>query len=939
MSLEAAHAGAADHPSESDSVFCDHNNDDDDDDNQETFSLSSSSSSDLPCREKGVAILLDRWSALEAAGELTEIFRSKSFAKILLDCLSPTGHGFEIYHDYLTSFLMTENDSRYSALWGKKNLQEKIAKQFYKPLRPSQEPLLFSFYSSPCLSRLARQVGVELVIYKLMPGETLMPYLDFRALRIPSSEPSLAAVGLKFRSGKSSSGRRSVKAICHLEASDSSFNRLAYGPLFAFAKKPSKTVSSWKNRGVVGGAEDCLSADDPDFLLPESSDSCFVDHPGKLLQDPDRLEGALWKRWGKKVLLVTFTCHALTGVERNSGLLPSSAKKVGGSSKSASKSAPPTPTPTGFRVPPPSLCKFVVIGFVGPGESVDFESAENFGTEKTVSQLGDLKKVSVICFWGSGLVCLLSEPYAEAVRQSFFKTEGSGERIPNSRLRTFVPPSKARSLSRRQQLAAQKSERRKKIDQLKKWCKCQTCSESCEYDSNMSKAGPEKLLTTEFFVPQLMKMLGLWEGSSSRLLLDRVCELSVASMDIESRTVKLDLDRPGPGPNVFYGDIDSAGLESHSRYVQLPVMLAHLDGLSACGDSSSLFTVEDDSEASVERMMKKYLARLLEGQLQCSLKKAELLAPLLKELSAYRKAYDSFCVSWKRSVSEDFERQQENLKAKAYGLAAKKRAKSGDRMQGSSSDFASCSEPKKAKKIATSPTAWNWDQFLIDDSGPASDNSDVSGVDMKKKLSSFKRGSSFFVGSGGSSPGGSSIATTVRSSFLASPQISLKGRPWPQSLPQEPFVEDDDDHHDRLECQIKAEESNEDEDRSSQSWRSSSSSSSSSSSPPLKTGGSNDNEEEEERSMTEAGRLLYQAGMNSLVRSRPACLVDPLHLRRFLQQQQQTQTSGQTRKRPKKKHQDFFDLTARAWPHTLPGQLEKKLRRLISDYSVFSFYG
>ena len=149
MSLEAAHAGAADHPSESDSVFCDHNNDDDDDDdNQETFSLSSSSSSDLPCREKGVAILLDRWSALEAAGELTEIFRSKSFAKILLDCLSPTGHGFEIYHDYLTSFLMTENDSRYSALWGKKNLQEKIAKQFYKPLRPSQEPLLFSqFYA------------------------------------------------------------------------------------------------------------------------------------------------------------------------------------------------------------------------------------------------------------------------------------------------------------------------------------------------------------------------------------------------------------------------------------------------------------------------------------------------------------------------------------------------------------------------------------------------------------------------------------------------------------------------------------------------------------------------------------------------------------------------------------------------------------------------
>jgi hypothetical protein len=41
----------------------------------------------------------------------------------------------------------------------------------------------------------------------------------------------------------------------------------------------------------------------------------------------------------------------------------------------------------------------------------------------------------------------------------------------------------------------------------------------------------------------------------------------------------------------------------------------------------------------------------------------------------------------------------------------------------------------------------------------------------------------------------------------------------------------------------------------------------------------------------------------------------------------------------KKKFGEFLDLTARAWPHTLPGQLEKKLKKLIADYSIFSFYG
>jgi len=860
-------------------------------------------------------------------GDLTRVFQSKSFAKILLDCLSPTGHGIEIYHNYLTSFLMTENDSRYSALWGRKSLQEKIASQFYKTLSPSLEPLLFSFYSAPCLSRISRQTGLELIVYKALPASVaeeslVLPYLDCRALRESSDHQDQALqarVGFLFQAGKTSSNRRLAKAVCDLSPLDEAFNLQALEPFFSFASHRPNGVSSWKSRGVLGSVETCLRAEDPNFISSDSELPPQLDrHPGNLLRDSEQAESLLWQRWGKKVLLVTYTGHTLTKGERNSSSLE--AKQISTAKLRA-------------LLPQPRHCKFVVLGCVrGPVDSSQTSRlAENESELKSVAQLGDLKNVPVVCFWGSGLTCLLSEPYAAFVRQSFFKTEGSGERVPNSKLRTFVPPSKARSDARRQQLADRRSEKSKRVDKIKKWCKCQTCAGCRDYDSNMSKAGPEKLVTTEFSLPQLLKMLGLWEGSESKRLLDRVCELSVASMDIESRTVELQLEPPGPGPNIFYGEIDSAGLESHPRYLQIPVMLAHLDGLSACGDSNSLFTVEDDTEASVARMMKKYLERLLEGQVQCSRAKAELLAPIFEQLSLYRKAYDDYCSEWRSRASEEFEREHEDLKKNTFGSSGSRvRPARGSKSTNPRRICSGEPEPKKRtlERSSDSQVAWDWDQFLT--------SSTVKAVGPSIR----KTAAPAIVGSGSSARPG-----FCSTSFFGQKQ---------QRNAAADFSNDSNNYNadDELTCQTRAES----EVTGSPSWSS------------LSENDQDDDDDDDEScqedcsasaanvSQTslsgESQSLLYQAGLDALLKSRPVCLIDSQYLGRFLSRQQQQQQqhqqhhrrrqrSGETTrvKKKEKKIRDFFDLTARAWPHTIPGQLEKKLCRLVADYSVFSFYG
>jgi len=104
---------------------------------------------------------------------------------------------------------------------------------------------------------------------------------------------------------------------------------------------------------------------------------------------------------------------------------------------------------------------------------------------------------------------------------------------------------------------------------------------STDYDYNMSKAGPEKLISAPHCLGQMLRQAGLWEGEKTDKILERLCELSLASMDIESRTVDLDNRNPKPGKQMDYAEVNSSGLvDSHPLKVQKPLMIAHVDALA-----------------------------------------------------------------------------------------------------------------------------------------------------------------------------------------------------------------------------------------------------------------------------------------------------------------------------------------------------------------------
>jgi hypothetical protein len=168
-----------------------------------------------------------------------------------------------------------------------------------------------------------------------------------------------------------------------------------------------------------------------------------------------------------------------------------------------------------------------------------------------------------------------------------------------------------------------KKKRPRRVEKIKK-CTCDLCSDA-SYDSNMSKSGPEKLYKTSMTLSQIFAALGI----DCSDLLDQLCELSVASMDIESRTLEVSLVPPNTS------GLGSEPCPSYVKKIQKPVMIAHQDALT---DGVICFTAEDDTEEAIYSMMSRYWVRVLDCQLECARTKRELARPLYEILSRYEKA-------------------------------------------------------------------------------------------------------------------------------------------------------------------------------------------------------------------------------------------------------------------------------------------------------------
>ena len=188
-----------------------------------------------------------------------------------------------------------------------------------------------------------------------------------------------------------------------------------------------------------------------------------------------------------------------------------------------------------------------------------------------------------------------------------------------------------------------KRELKNKFNKIKHYCTCEICAQSDEFNPNMDKNGPEKLLTHKLSLEQLIQILGAGSLATDRLL-DQLSALSVAAFDIESMTVGL--SHTMPDHILPYADIDSASKAQHLLALQKPIMLAHRDALMAPEEPCRVFVLEEDSESGIYSLLRSYWKFVTERQQMCERKKWQLAQPLFELVHSYSQAHFGFMQEW-----------------------------------------------------------------------------------------------------------------------------------------------------------------------------------------------------------------------------------------------------------------------------------------------------
>ena len=297
----------------------------------------------------------------------------------------------------------------------------------------------------------------------------------------------------------------------------------------------------------------------------------------------------------------------------------------------------------------PKFCFFFHLGIVGRLDDDD-EAAEVDDAEGKLAKLVDDISLAV-CFYGPNLAHILKDDYRRAVIEEYKKTS----RRDKPKSTNFLNLPSVNLDERREALA--KVEAKKKLKQAAegkkisygdtrtKVCVCPTCRQSDKFDINMGRGGPERLCVYSLCLSELLKMLG-FDTDENLNIVEQLCSLSMASMDIESMTVEVDLEPPArEGAGLFYGVVDDVKLQGHFKKVQKPVMIAHLDQLSDENDVK-VFTIESDAEEDIYKMMREYWKFVAERHEAVRKEKHKLARSLLLLVQTYKVAHFEFSQQW-----------------------------------------------------------------------------------------------------------------------------------------------------------------------------------------------------------------------------------------------------------------------------------------------------
>lgn len=503
---------------------------------------------------------------------MTNLARNLCLSKALLDNVSETLTGRQVYEKYFETFTLADPDSNLSCLKSRPGLTTKIVNTMYKVRQPLEEPVFFSLKSFGDLSRLSNLLGREIVLYESTtakhfresPQATTILH-DFRLLSsLAATEPLVFLVASKSRQ------------LFRLPQAELAVD-VGYLSDKAVSLAPADNEDWTRALSRLTGLQPCLSL--PLRNIPAD------------LQDR---RSELYELWKEPILFVALCSSKLRA-------------------------------PTNRKLRRPSDSHFVTLALVGP----------------PLAQLSHLQLEridKVVCVVGGGRLtkklCLLNAPFKQHVLSQLVRTAHKDKLCSRDLLSL---PTVSRESARAAYLKQKKPKHVTRAELKGPKCVCEICSEK-SYNNNMSKVGPEKLLTYNLDVTELLQLLGL-ASPENVLAVEKLCHLSVASMDIESTTLPLHLQKPvDPRTGVQHAVLDGFTLEGHLQKIQKPLMIAHLDGLMADEGESEprVFVVESDSEEAVYDMMKTYWKFVKERHVLCTERKRLLVEPILRVLDAYR---------------------------------------------------------------------------------------------------------------------------------------------------------------------------------------------------------------------------------------------------------------------------------------------------------------
>jgi hypothetical protein len=529
-----------------------------------------------------------------------------SLSKALLSSCDPLRTGQEVYAEYFFPFTLVDEDSNLSCLKARPNQERKIRNTMYNLKEPSKDPAYFNFSSHTDLNRLAKAVKKDIVVYYAHDDgfKVFEIYHDFRGFSQqcpPSREDgfSMSPHSVRHRSKKIFSAPCLYYVLTvkrRLYKFDASLDTIFMSGSYFFAK-PETTQFMWWKEDYGGLLSRTLKLSAPGFPIPTMLDLAF---------SVDRL----YDLWKIKVILVNF-CKS----NFNQKEVRNFSRRV-----------------------QPRFSYFFNLGIVAPSGS------------GSVSEI-DLDSIELaVCFYGQSYACLLLDEFRKEVIEQYKSSSRRDKPMSNNFASIPIVSLEERRLALAK-LDAEKKARKRKLNggvekpkyKRVKVCECSTCR-SDVFDLNMNVDGPERLCSYYLDVSDLLQLLGA-DTESNLAAVEELCKLSVASMDIESMTLSVDLEPPvREGGGLNYSVVDGARLEGHFKKVQKPIMIAHLDELDL--GCVKVFQASTDAEESIYQMMREYWAHVQELRNRAKNEKLKIAALLLGLIAEYKNAHFEVYSKW-----------------------------------------------------------------------------------------------------------------------------------------------------------------------------------------------------------------------------------------------------------------------------------------------------